>query len=62
MIDRHYVTTAARYVDELARKTALIVHTGATPQLVREVAVLARTVSHLAEASLDDARKSAPAE
>jgi adenylosuccinate lyase len=55
MIDRHYVTTLARYVDELASKSARIVHTGATPQLVREVAVLARTVSHLAEVSLEDA-------
>ncbi|MGH8591825.1 MAG: hypothetical protein ACREXX_21670 [Gammaproteobacteria bacterium] len=31
MIDRHYVTTIQRYVDDLARKTALMVHTGADP-------------------------------
>jgi hypothetical protein len=54
MIDRHYVTTISRYVDALASKTALILHTGATPQLVREVATLSRTVTNLAEASLDD--------
>jgi hypothetical protein len=54
VIDRHYVTTIDRYVEDLARKSALIVHTGATRQLMNEVAVLSKTVMNLAEASLDD--------
>lgn len=54
MIDRHYVTTIYRYVDDLARKSELIVHTGVTPQLMREVAILSKTVNRLAEAGLDD--------
>lgn len=54
MIDRHYIRTINRYVDALASKTALIVHTGATRQLLSEVASLAKTVSKLAEASLDE--------
>ncbi|MGH8590849.1 MAG: hypothetical protein ACREXX_16440 [Gammaproteobacteria bacterium] len=54
MIDRHYVTTIQRYVDELARKTALIVHTGPTLPLMREVAVLSKTVTNLARAGLDE--------
>ncbi|MGH8566552.1 MAG: hypothetical protein ACREXU_00675 [Gammaproteobacteria bacterium] len=54
MIGLHYVKTIHRYVDELARKTALIVHTGATLPLLREVAALSKTVNNLAEVSLQE--------
>jgi hypothetical protein len=56
MIDHHYVTTIQRYVDALMSKTALIAHTGATRQLMLEVATISKTVSNLANASLDDAQ------
>jgi hypothetical protein len=48
MIDRHYAITINRYVDDLARKSALILHAGATRQLMREVASLSKAVAHLA--------------
>lgn len=54
MIDPHYIRTIARYVDELASKNALMVHTGATPALLREAAILSKTVTNLAEAALAD--------
>lgn len=54
MTDRHYVITINRYVDDLARKSALILHAGATRQLMREVASLSKAVTHLAAACLDD--------
>jgi hypothetical protein len=59
MIDPHYSRTICRYVDELARKNELIVHTGATPKLMQEVAVLAITIKNLADAALADAREAA---
>lgn len=55
MIDPHYPRTICRYVDELARKNALMLHTGATPALLREVAVLSLTIKKLADAALLDA-------
>lgn len=54
MIDRHYVITIDRFVEDLGRKISLGVYTGATPELMREVAMLSKTVTRLAEASLDD--------
>ena len=54
MIDPHYGKTIDRYVDDLGRKSSLIVHTGATPHLMREVAALAKAVTTLAEAALND--------
>lgn len=52
MIDPHYPRTICRYVDELARKNALMLHTGATPALMREVGVLSLTIKKLADAAL----------
>ena len=52
MIDPHYTRTICRYVDELARKNDLMVHTGATPVLLREVGVLSLTIKNLADAAL----------
>jgi hypothetical protein len=52
MMDPHYTRTICRYVDELARKNALMLHTGATPALLGEVAVLSMTIKNLAEAAL----------
>jgi hypothetical protein len=52
MIDPHYTRTICRYVDELARKSALMLHTGATPALLRETADLSLTIKNLAEAAL----------
>jgi hypothetical protein len=54
MIDRHYIKTIARYVDELASKNALMVHTEATPALMRKLVMLSKTVTNLAEAALSD--------
>lgn len=54
MIDPHYPKTIGRYVDELARKNALMLHTGATPALLREVTVLSKTITNLADAALAD--------
>jgi hypothetical protein len=54
MIDPHYPRTICRYVDELARKNALMLHTGATPGLLREVAALSLTIRNLADAALGD--------
>jgi hypothetical protein len=54
MIDPHYSRTICRYVDELARKNALMLHTGATPALLREVRVLSKTITNLADAALTD--------
>lgn len=54
MIDAHYIRTIDRYVNELARKNALIVHTGATPKLLREVSVLSKTIRNVAEQALMD--------
>jgi hypothetical protein len=55
MIDPHYIRTICRYVDELARKNELMVHTGATLALLREVGVLSMTIKNLADAALLDA-------
>ena len=52
-IDPHYIRTIDRYVDDLARKNAVMVHTRATPALLRELAVLSKTVMNLAEAALN---------
>ncbi|MGH8562717.1 MAG: hypothetical protein ACREXW_01000 [Gammaproteobacteria bacterium] len=54
MIDRHHVITIDRYVDDLSRKAALMVHTEATPSLLRDIAVLSKTVANLAEVSLQE--------
>ena len=54
MIDPHYPRTISRYVDDLARKNDLMVFTGATPALMREVAVLSLTIKNLADAALKD--------
>jgi hypothetical protein len=54
MIDPHYSRTICRYVDELARKNALMLHTGATPKLMHEVAVLSITIKKLADAAIED--------
>lgn len=59
MIDPHYPRTICRYVDELARKNELMVHTGATPALLREVAVLSLTITNLANAALADTEEAA---
>jgi hypothetical protein len=59
MIDPHYPRTICRYVDELARKNALMLHTGATSALLREVAVLSLTVKNLADAALTDTTEAA---
>lgn len=56
MIDPHYSRTICRYVDELARKNDLMLYTGATPALLREVAVLSITIKNLADAALEDAQ------
>ena len=55
MIEPHYPRTICRYVDELARKNALMLHTGATVALMREIAVLSLTIKKLADAALLDA-------
>ena len=52
MIDPHYPRIICRYVDELARKNALMLHTGATLALLREVAILSKTITNLADAAL----------
>ena len=52
MIDPHYSRTICRFVDELARKNALMLHTGATVALMREVGVLSATIKNLADAAL----------
>jgi transposase len=49
MIEHHYIRTICRYVDELARKNDLMVHTGATPELLREIGVLSLTIKNLAD-------------
>jgi hypothetical protein len=56
VIDPHYIRTIDRYVDELARKNALIVHTGATPTLLREMATAAKTIGSLIEQAVMDHR------
>jgi hypothetical protein len=55
MIDPHYPRTICRYVDDLARKNELMVHTGATSALLREIGVLAITIKNLADVALADA-------
>jgi hypothetical protein len=55
MIDPHYPRTICRYVDDLARKNELMVHTGATSALMREIGVLAITIKNLADVALADA-------
>jgi hypothetical protein len=54
MIDPHYPRTICRYVDELARKNELMVHTGATLALLREIGVLSLTIRNLADTALTD--------
>lgn len=54
MIDRHYVTTIDRHACDLASKTALMVHSGVSVALMREVAVLAKTIANVAEVSLEE--------
>lgn len=54
MIDPHYTRTICRYVDDLARKNDLMVHTGATPALLRQVGVLSMTIKNLADTALTD--------
>lgn len=53
-MDPHYTRTICRYVDDLVRKNDLMLHTGATPQLMGEIKVLSKTVMNLAEAALGD--------
>jgi hypothetical protein len=59
MIDPHYPRTICRFVDDLARKNELMVHTGATLALLREVRVLSLTIKNLADAALTDASEAA---
>lgn len=56
MIDHHYIRTIDRFADDLARKVTLMVHTGATLPLLREIAALAKTIDNLAEVSLQEAQ------